>query len=286
MFEPTFDGFRLLIETGSDGGARAWSRHGTNLTGHVGDRLAAFAGLLLGRSLMGSWSPSASGVGARLRISTELSSARMSIASVKARVDLRMLIGRGSDPQARVFAPAADDPLFGYHSCERTGCPRAGQMDRSRALGLCDVCPRNYLQRREGKRGPVPMTLEQFKAFPVRRVAQADREEQLCLVCCTPGHERAARNHGLCPECNRLRFDRRQTIEAFVAGDERWPPAVPRKGFGRCMVDGCRRWAVTDERLCGPCRRRWRRSRPRGARRCASSSRPARGSRHLTASGR
>ena len=47
VFEPTFDGFRLLIETGSDGGARAWSRHGTNLAGHVGDRLAAFAGLLL-----------------------------------------------------------------------------------------------------------------------------------------------------------------------------------------------------------------------------------------------
>jgi bifunctional non-homologous end joining protein LigD len=43
VLEPKFDGFRLLIEVGIDGGARAWSRHGTNLTGNVGDLLAAFA---------------------------------------------------------------------------------------------------------------------------------------------------------------------------------------------------------------------------------------------------
>jgi integrase len=178
---------------------------------------------------------------------------------VRARVDLRALIARGWDPEARVFAPAADDALFGYHSCERAGCLRAGQMDRARALGLCDACTRNYLARVNGGRG-VPMTLDQFKAFPARRVAQADREERLCLVCCTPGHERASRNHGLCPECNRHRFDRRQTIEAFIAGDERWPAAVPRRTHGRCVVNGCRRWAVTDERLCKPCRDRWRRA--------------------------
>ncbi|MDA8069439.1 MAG: site-specific integrase [Actinomycetota bacterium] len=102
------------------------------------------------------------------------------------------------------------------------------------------------------------MTLEQFKAFPARRAAQADREERLCLVCRTPGHERAARTRGLCPECDRNRHARGQTVEAFVAGNERWPAAVPRRSFGRCVVDRCRRWAVTDERLCGPCRKRWR----------------------------
>jgi bifunctional non-homologous end joining protein LigD len=48
VLEPKFDGFRLLIEVGSDGGARAWSRHGTNLTGNVGDLLAAFAGVAPG----------------------------------------------------------------------------------------------------------------------------------------------------------------------------------------------------------------------------------------------
>jgi integrase len=182
----------------------------------------------------------------------------MGSARLKAKVDLRALIARGWDPDRRVFAPPGDDPLFGYHVCDRAGCPRAGQMDRARALGLCDACARNYLQRLHGHRGSV-MTLEQFKAFPARRAAQADREERLCRVCCTPGHERASRHRGLCQECNRHRCDRRQTIEAFIAGDDRWPAAVPRRGFGRCLVDGCHRWATTEERLCGPCRTRWRR---------------------------
>lgn len=187
------------------------------------------------------------------------STARVDVSQLAARLDLAALIARGWNPETRVFAPPADDPLFGYHSCERDGCPRAGQSDRARALGLCDACAHNYLQRRGGKRG-APMTLAQFKAFPARRVAQSDREERLCLVCCTPGHERASRNHGLCSECSRQRHDRRQTVEAFIAGDERWPPAVPRRSFGRCAVDRCRRWAVTDEQFCAPCRKRWQRS--------------------------
>ena len=87
--------------------------------------------------------------------------------------------------------------------------------------------------------------------MPVLRLAQADREEELCLVCRTPGHERAARNNGLCAECSRQRHDRGQTIEAFVAGMT-GAGRQPRRSFGRCMVDGCRRWAITDERLCGP----------------------------------
>lgn len=187
----------------------------------------------------------------------------VSATPVRARIDVPLLVARGWDPQARVFAPAADDPLFGYHRCERIGCLRAGQTDRSRALGLCDACARNYLERANGRRG-APMTLEQFKEMPVRRLAQAEREEPLCLVCRTAGHERAARNHGLCSECSRHREDRGQTVEAFVCGDDRWPPATPRQGFGRCLVHGCRRWAVTDERLCGPCRRRWHRLRSDG----------------------
>lgn len=188
-----------------------------------------------------------------------LASGLDAVARARARVDLGVLTARGWDPVAKVFAPAVDDPLFGYHRCERAGCPRAGQSDRARALGLCDADTRNYLARRDGQRG-VPMTLAQFKAAPARRIAQATREEALCLVCCTPGHERVARHHGLCPDCNRLRADRRQTIEAFIAGDERFAPAVPRRSFGRCLVDGCRRWAVTDERLCNACRERWRRA--------------------------
>jgi integrase len=183
----------------------------------------------------------------------------MELSRLKAKVDLRALIARGWDPDWRVFAPPADDPLFGYHACERATCPRAGTSDRARALGLCDPCTRDYLARRRGLRG-APMPLEQFKARPLLRLAQAEREQRLCLVCRTPGHERAAQATGLCSECSRMRHARGQTVEAFVAGDDRFPPAPPRRSFGRCLVDRCRRWATTEERLCAVCRRRWRKN--------------------------
>ncbi|MGH3609932.1 MAG: hypothetical protein ACRDRD_17875, partial [Pseudonocardiaceae bacterium] len=183
------------------------------------------------------------------------------LARLKANVGLEALIARGWDPERRVFWPPADDPLFGYQACERYGCPRAGSYDRARALGLCDQCARNYLARVRGHRA-APVTLEEFKAMPMLRLGQADREQRLCLVCCTPGHERAAQSSGLCSECSRMRHDRGQTVEAFVDGDDRFSPASPRRSFGRCLVDGCRRWATTDERLCAVCRRRWRKSPP------------------------
>jgi integrase len=183
------------------------------------------------------------------------------LARLKAKVDLRALTTRGWDPQRRVFVPPADDPLFGYQSCERYGCPRAGSYDRARTLGLCDQCARNYLARIRGYRA-VPLTLEEFKARPPLRVAQAGREQRLCLVCCTPGHERASQASGLCSECSRMRHDRGQTVEEFVAGDGRFPPARSCGSFGRCLVNGCRRWATTDERLCAVCRRRWRKQPP------------------------
>jgi hypothetical protein len=41
LLEPKFDGFRVLVEVGRDGCVRAWSRHGTNLSGSVGDLLGA-----------------------------------------------------------------------------------------------------------------------------------------------------------------------------------------------------------------------------------------------------
>ncbi len=186
------------------------------------------------------------------------------LARLQARVDVGMLIARGWDPASGVFAPPADDPLFGYHPCERAGCVRAGSYDRALALGLCDQCARNYLRRVRGQQ-PGRVTLEEFKAMPMLRLAQADREEELCLVCRTPGHERAAQANGLCSECSRMRHARGQSVEAFVNGDDRFPPAWPRRSFGRCLVDGCRRWARTEERLCGACRRRWRK-RPAGRR--------------------
>jgi integrase len=177
---------------------------------------------------------------------------------LQARVDLAALVARGWDPGRRVFAPAADDALFGYHLCERVRCPRAGDSDRARALGLCEPCTRSFLRSAQLARTGEPQTLAQFKATGLRRHVQAETEQTLCLVCRTPGHERIATNRGLCRECNRLRHARGQSIAGLVAGDERFAPARPRKSFGRCLVDGCGRWAWTGERLCKCCRMRLR----------------------------
>jgi len=174
------------------------------------------------------------------------------------RVDLAALVARGWDPGRRVFAPAADDPLFGYHLCERVRCPRAGDSDRARALGLCEPCTRSFLRSAQLAATGGPQTLAQFKATGLRRYVQAETEQTLCLVCRTPGHERIATNRGLCRECNRLRHARGQSIAELVAGDQRFAPARPRRSFGRCLVDGCGRWAWTGERLCKCCRMRQR----------------------------
>ena len=42
VLQPKWDGFRLLIEVGADSRVRAWSRHGTSLTGRLGELIAAF----------------------------------------------------------------------------------------------------------------------------------------------------------------------------------------------------------------------------------------------------
>jgi hypothetical protein len=156
---------------------------------------------------------------------------------LKLKVDLPALIARGWDPETRVFAPPADDPLFGYHRCERVRCPRAGESRRARELGLCEACARNFLLRvAKTEHGGEPETLEAFKIRPLRRHAQAQKEA-LCLICRTPGHERGARTLGLCVDCDRHRRARRQTVEAFVAGHPRLGVPKPRPSFGRCLVD-------------------------------------------------
>jgi integrase len=176
---------------------------------------------------------------------------------LKPKVDLSALIARGWNPDSRVFAPAADDPLFGYHRCERVRCPRAGESRRARALGLCDACAKNFFRRAEQATGTgEPETLEAFKALPLRRHVQAQKEA-LCLVCRTPGHERGARTLGLCVDCDRHRRARRQTVEEFVAGHPRLGAPKPRPSFGRCRVDDCQRWAISDLSFCRVCHRRW-----------------------------
>ena len=69
-----------------------------------------------------------------------------------------------------MFAPPADDPLFGYYRCERVRCPRAGESRRARALGLCDPCAKNFYARvSKTESGGEPETLERFKTRPLLR---------------------------------------------------------------------------------------------------------------------
>jgi hypothetical protein len=185
------------------------------------------------------------------------------LSRLKLKVDLSALVARGWDPVGRVFAPAPDDPLFGYYRCERVDCPRAGESRRARALGLCDPCAKNFLLRvAKIEPGSGPETLEQFKTRPLLRHGQATREQALCLVCCTPGHERAARTKGLCVDCCRHRLARKQTVEEFVAGHPRLGVPRPRRSFGRCLVADCRRWATNDRGFCQVCFRRWKKIPP------------------------
>ena len=187
----------------------------------------------------------------------EVDPTRLELSRLKAKVDLPALTERGWDPQTRVFAPPADDPLFSYHRCERVRCPRAGESRRARALGLCDPCATNFLRKvANTEPGDETETLERFKRRPLRRHAQAENEA-LCLVCCTPGHERGARTLGLCVDCDRHRRARCQTVEAFVAGHPRLGAPQPRPSFGRCLVDDCRRWAISELGFCRVCHRRW-----------------------------
>jgi integrase len=180
------------------------------------------------------------------------------LSRLKQKVDVPGLIARGWDPESRVFAPPADDPLFGYHRCERVRCPRAGESRRARALGLCDPRAKNFLWRvAKTEPGGEPETLEWFKTRPLLRHDQATKEQPLCLVCRTPGHDRAARTKGLCTDCCRHRHARRQTVEQFVAGHAQLGVPRPRPSFGRCLVDDCRRWATNDRGFCQVCYRRW-----------------------------
>ena len=92
--------------------------------------MTAAAARLVTAAAAGGMSPAPAAVAAEL-------------ARLQAKVDVAMLIARGWDAASGVFAPPADDPLFGYHPCEREGCIRAGSYDRALALGLSDQCARN-----------------------------------------------------------------------------------------------------------------------------------------------
>ena len=80
-----------------------------------------------------------------------------------------------------------------------------------------------------------------FATYPGRKNRSRDR---LCLVCRLPGFERPVTTNDLCASCDGLRRRHRQSVSAFVNGDDRYPPASPRKTIGRCGVLSCDRLAA------------------------------------------
>lgn len=150
-------------------------------------------------------------------------------------VDLRELVARGLDVESWRFAPAPDDPVFGYSICQRTGCERGTTYPGDQ---LCRPC--------SSARQRADEPLEVFLASPPSRAG-----DRLCLVCRTPGHERPARLSGLCTSCDSARQRDDLTVEAFVAGvPGRHAPAKPRRTFGRCEVGTCERFAQGRNGLC------------------------------------
>ena len=151
-------------------------------------------------------------------------------------LDVPKLLARGWDDCMLIFAPPQSDELFGWTLCERIGCDRGGYLASSSRNGLCDGCYTNY-RNTHSRRG---VSLSEYKQMPYRSTRRpADGQVALCLVCRTPGHERRARRGKLCAACSALQHHRGQTVEAYVNGDHRFPPAKPRPTLPDCEVVGC-----------------------------------------------
>lgn len=164
-------------------------------------------------------------------------------------------LGRlGWDATREVFAPAADDVLFGFSECATFGCERIAG-----ASGRCRRCA-----ARQRRRSKVPGVEElDGQAAPI-----TVRGDGLCALCCIPGHERPARSGGLCRACVSALGERGQSVAAYLDGDDEFPPAIPRPSFGRCEVAACERWADRG----GPALCEWHERAWRGAGRLAGDA--------------
>jgi integrase len=171
-------------------------------------------------------------------------------------VDLPELIARGWDPERRRFVPAPQDPLFGYARCPVRGCQNVTEHT---ATALCTRCQHRYGR---WSRAHPDGALDGFLAGVTQ--VRSENLERLCLVCRTPGRERPAAARGLCYSCLSRAGNRGQSVEAYIAGDERWPRAQPRETFGMCRM-ACDALAVGSDGLCGEHLRHWRHAgRPAG----------------------
>jgi hypothetical protein len=164
-------------------------------------------------------------------------------------------LGRlGWDATREVFAPAADDVVFGFIECATAGCARIS----TGGAGLCRSCAAR--QRRSSA-----SNAESAEMTPA--ASMAARGDGLCALCCTPGFERPARSRGLCRSCLSVIGQRGQSVAAYLDGDDEFPPATPRLSFGACQVTACERWAHRGgPAVCERHERAWRQDgRPTGA---------------------
>ena len=167
-------------------------------------------------------------------------------------IDWAALRRWGWDPGPEVFAPDAADPVFGFAECKTAACDQIG-LGR---LVLCRRCSQLW------RAAPPATSFEEF----CRTAPASARRRELCRLCRTPGHERPARVQGFCRGCSSVMTYRGQTVEASLDGDEQFPPAVPRPGFGTCQVVACDRFAHrADPTLCDSHEGIWRKAgRPGG----------------------
>ncbi|MDQ6949478.1 MAG: hypothetical protein M3256_25325, partial [Actinomycetota bacterium] len=170
-------------------------------------------------------------------------------------VDESALVKLGWDPATQVLTPDPADALLGFAACEVTACP----YPANGPTRLCCGC-------RQVWSAQAKPDLASFKAKGVQRRNRMPGllRLELCRVCCTPGHERPARIGGLCQCCHGRARVRGQSVDAYVAGDGRFPPAAPRRSFGSCRVSACHWWAETNAGLCRNHLDSWAVARPEG----------------------
>lgn len=172
--------------------------------------------------------------------------ARAALEHLEAMLELSALVGAGWDPDGQVWAPKPGHRLAGYAICAVDGCDNEAR----RSEGLCSWCA----ERRKTE-GSFDLKAFYAKGLPPRRRSG----ESLCLVCRAPGARRPAAARGLCLSCNHLRTVRGQSVDAYIFGDGRFAPAVPRPSIGTCAVISCGRLAAhTGNRLCAAHDKAWR----------------------------
>jgi len=147
-------------------------------------------------------------------------------------IDWETLRRLGLDISTACFAPDPGDLVFGFTACKAACCDQVAKT----SLGLCWRCAQLWQKTEPGA---------DFEAFceTVPERLRHRRSAALCRVCRTPGHERPVRAHGLCAACENAMAKRGQSPDEYVAGDEEFPPAIPRPSFGRCLVATCTRFA-------------------------------------------